>query len=111
MPDLSQLRITDEDLESAKPAVRALLVSRLERMWRPIEQHLDQSDAVEGAIPPDPRLLEIGLRIVRDEAVLYQMTKPRLAVEQEEAPELGAGVDRRALVLAQLEEREARLRQ
>lgn len=103
-------QITDEDLVKSGPAVRALLVARLEAMWQPVEAALDQARQVGGALPPDPRLLEIGLRIVRDEAALYRLSRPPVLGDGNDEPELGAGVDRRAMIEAQLVEREERLR-
>lgn len=101
-------RITDEDLVASGPAVRALLVGRLERLWKPVEFALDAHD--EGLGPIDPRLLEIGLRVIKDEAALYRLARPPVVGDGEEVDQLGAGVDRRALVMGQLEEREQRLR-
>lgn len=101
-------QITDEDLVASGPSVRALLVGRLERLWRPVEFALNAHD--EGLGPVDPRLLEIGLRVIKDEAALYRLARPPVLGDESGEPELGAGVDRRALVMGQLEEREARLR-
>lgn len=110
MTQVGPMRITDEDLVASAPAVRALLVARLEKMWAPVEAALEQSAAVGGAIPPDPRLLEIGLRIVRDEATLYRLAKPPQLADTGDADEIGPGVDRRAMIEATLVEREERLR-
>ena len=102
-------QITDEDLVASGPAVRALLVGRLERLWKPVEQALDASD--QGLAPPDPRILELGLRVVKDEAALYRLARPPVIGDEAGDPALEPGIDRRALVMGQLEEREARLRQ
>lgn len=99
-------QITDEDLASSKAAVRALVVARLEQLWRPISDHLKKvSD-----FPPDPRLLEIGLRITKDLSLMYQLQRPVKEPEEEETEEIGGGVDRRALVEQTLVELEAKRR-
>ena len=104
-------RITDEDLVASAPAVRALLVNRLEQLWRPVEAALQRDRESEGMLPVDPRLLEIGLRVVKDEAALYRLSRPPvLGDDASDQDALGPGVDRRALVEAQLVEREERLR-
>lgn len=102
-------RITDEDLAASAPAVRALTVARLESIWRPVQEaiELGQDPAMP---PPDPRLLEIGIRVIDRLSQLYGIAKPRPMVQEEE-PDLGLdpAVDRRALVLGRLEEIEARI--
>lgn len=98
-------QITDEDLASSKAAVRALVVARLEQLWRPINDHLKEVRD----FPPDPRLLEIGLRITKDLSLMYHLQRaPAAAAEEEEADEIGGGVDRRALVEQTLAELEAK---
>lgn len=100
-------RITDEDLVSSGPAVRALLVSRLEQLWKPVERALEADN--EGLMPADPRLLEFGRQVVKDEAALYRLSRPPVVAEEEDEV-LGEGVDRRALVESRLQEIEAKLR-
>lgn len=102
------LQITEQDVVESGPRVRALLVSRYEAAWDPIKDHLSQ--VKDGLMPPDARLLEIGLRILKDEAQLYRLTRAPVAQEQEEQEDLGAGVDRRALVESHLAEIEQKLR-
>lgn len=106
--ELGPLQITDEDLVTSAPTVRALLVSRLEQLWSPVAQVLQ--DANQGLGPVDPRMLEIGLRIVKEEAFLYRLAKPLTASEQPEEEAIGAGVDRFKLVEAKLAEVESRIR-
>lgn len=95
-------RITDEDLANSAPTVRALLVGRLEEMWRPIATHL--ADAQAGVTPADPRLLEIGLRIVKEESTLYRLARPPALNDEPDEGIEGVGVDRRSLIEAQLVE-------
>lgn len=101
-------RITDEDLISSGPAVRALLVARLEQLWKPVERALEADNA--GLMPADPRLLEFGRQVVKDEAALYRLARPPVVAEVEEEV-LGEGVDRRALVESRLQEIEQKLRE
>jgi hypothetical protein len=101
-------RITEEDLEASKPAVRALLVSRLEQLWRPVAVAL--KDDEEGFRPIDARTQEIGLRICREMALLYRMEKgPPLGHSDDEQP-MGEAVDRYALVEAKISEIEQKVR-
>lgn len=108
MSELGIPRITDEDLVSSAPAVRALLVARLESMYGPVERALEQDR--QGLGPVDPRLLEIGLRIVKEEGLIYKLARPPVLSQDEEVAELGEGVDRRSMVESRLQEIEARLK-
>ena len=99
-------RITDEDLVNSAPAVRALLIGRLERLYEPVARALDNDRS--DLSPIDPRMMEIGLRICKEEALLYRLDKPpTIAVEDEP---VGDGMDKRALVEVRLQEIEDRLR-
>lgn len=102
------LQITEEDVVASGPRVRALLVSRLEALYEPVRVRLEQDK--QGLQPIDPRMLEIGLRVLKDEAQLYRLTRPPMTAPQDEVEELGAGVDRRALVESHLAEIEQKLR-
>ena len=106
-PAIGPPRITDEDLANSAPTVRALLVGRLEEMWRPVARHLE--DAHQGLTVPDPRMLEIGLRIVKEESLLYRLARPPVLNDQPEEDAISAGVDRRALVEGTLVEIEKKL--
>ena len=108
MPALPQ--ITDEDLIRSAPSVRALLVGRLEALYRPVQNALAVAD--DPALPVDPRLLEIGIRIVDKLSTLYGISRPRPAVPDEEPDEgLDPAVDRRALIEEKLVEIERRARE
>ena len=101
-------QITEEDVAASAPRVRALLVARLEAMWEPVRVRLEQDK--DGEFPMDPRLLEIGLRIVKEEAMHYRLFRPPAAEREDDEPVLGAGVDRAALLESKLVEVESRLR-
>lgn len=97
--------IGEEQLQESQPRVRALLVHRYEKVWTEIDNHIKTAQQI--GRPPDPRMLEIGLRVLKDEAVLYRLGRlPTAAEADEEEP---ASVDERlALVMGQLAEVEAR---
>jgi len=102
------LEITEEQLAESGPRVRALQVQRLERVWAVVEGHIDEH--LDGTRPVDPRMLEIGLRVVREETALYRLSKPMQVAEDEDEDPQQAALDRRALVLMQIEAAEAKLR-
>jgi hypothetical protein len=89
-------QIDDEQIVKSKARVRFLLLQRMETIWRQVEDNLDPE---RGA---DPRWAEIGVRLLDRYARLYQLDKPKPVTEEED--DLGAGVDRRQLVLQQLSE-------
>lgn len=99
--------ITDDNLLEAAPRVRALIMSRIEKMWAAVDQHLDEANAGDRML--DPRMLEIGKGLMKAEAEIYRLGKPAPVVEAEEDHVL-AGVDRRAVVGAKLDELEAKRR-
>lgn len=107
MAPVGMPQITEADLAESGPRVRALMVARLEALWAPVNARLQLDGA--GEQPIDPRLLEIGLRIVKEEALIYRLARPP-AVAEEEADEPGAGVDRAAMVELKLQAIEEKLR-
>lgn len=103
--ELGRFEITEQDVEASKPRVRALIVGRLEALQVPITQHL--SLVAEGLERPDPRMLEIGLRLSKELALQYRLGRLPTSTE-DEAEEPGAGVDRAAVIEARLVEIEAK---
>jgi hypothetical protein len=99
--------ISDDNLAEAAPRVRALIVSRLEKMWSAVDQHIDEAQA--GDRMRDPRMLEIGKGLMKAEADIYRLAKAVAVVEEEEDTALAA-MDRRAIVGAKLDELEAKRR-
>lgn len=97
--------IGEDDLILAQPKVRALQVQRLEQLWDVVHRRLDEAE--QGQVAHDPRFLEIGIRILKEEALIYRLAKPAPAVEEEEDPEV-VGVNRLALINSQLDELEAK---
>lgn len=99
--------ISDDNLAEAAPRVRALIVSRLEKMWNQVERHMEEAEAGDRML--DPRMLEIGKGLMKAEADIYRLAKPMVLVEEEPDQELAA-VDRRAIIGAKLDELEAKRR-
>ena len=101
--------ITEEQLQQDAPRVRALHIQRLELVWARIEGRI--RDDINGTRPIDPRFLEIGLRALKDEAMIYRLAKPPAPVEEEEEDPAIQAVDRVDYVLKYLETAEARIKQ
>ena len=93
--------IGEEQLHESAPLVRALVVQRLEMMWRACEPHIDAS-----AGKPDPRFIEAGIRVVDRLTKLYRLDDPA-RIEQDQEP--GTRISERELVKAQVAELESRL--
>ena len=100
-------QITETDLVASAPRVRALMVARLEALWAPVNARLQLDGG--GEQPIDPRLLEIGLRIVKEEALIYRLGRVPSTVEEEDG-DPAPGVDRAAMIDAKLQEIENKMR-
>jgi hypothetical protein len=92
----SDRSLDDEQLAESRARVRFLMLQRMELIWQQVEEHLDPQAG------PDPRWAEIGVRLLDRYSRLYGLDKPKPAVTEED--DLAAGLDRRAMVLLQLEE-------
>ncbi len=101
------LEITEEQLAESQPRVRALQIQRYEKIWDRIQERIVEDE--QGERPIDPRFLELGIRVLKEEAGIYRLGRVAQAVEEEEDPSI-TGVDRMATVMRQLEELEARKR-
>lgn len=99
--------ITDADVVEAGGRVRWLTVQRLEKLWTVIETSVDAARADER--PVDPRMLELGLRLLKQQTDLYRLARPAPEPEEEE-DEVQLQVDRRAMITAELDRVEERLR-
>lgn len=104
-------QISDEDLVASAPRVRHLAISRLESLWEPVRVALLRDQGEGGSLAPiDPRLLEIGLRIIKEEAVIYGIAKPtKLPVPEDEDEQL-PGPDKRIAIMDRLADIEDRIR-
>lgn len=97
--------ITEENLVESQARVRAELMRRYELMWTVVEARIkDDRDEIR---PLDPRLLEIGRGILREESLLYRLAKPPVLAEAEDDTILPLEA-RRELVAASLDELEAK---
>jgi hypothetical protein len=99
--------ITEDNLVEAQPRVRAEQILRYEQMFRVVQGRIQDDE--DGTHPLDPRFLELGIRILKEEAGIYRLGKVLVAVEEEEDPTL-QGIDRRATVEAKLQELEDKVR-
>lgn len=99
--------IGEDELARAQPFVRALTVRRYEDLWTVIQDHI--KEAQTGERPIDARYLELGVRILREEAALYRLSKPPGPMPEEEDPTRIR--DPAALVEEQLKALESKLRE
>jgi hypothetical protein len=106
--ELAQLQITEADLVESGPRVRALQVARLEQIWGAVNARL-QLDA-GGEQPIDPRLLEIGLRVIKEEAAIYRLGRIPPATGDEEQDKAAVGGELVDAIEAKLAEIESKLR-
>lgn len=88
--------IGEEEVAASAPMVRALVVQRLEMIWRSCEPHINPSqEQLELGIRQDPRYIEAGIRVVDRLTNLYGLTKPQHSMSE---PDSVSSVDQRALV-------------
>ena len=99
--------ISDEQVSESAPMVRALVVARLEMIWRACEPHIMPPPPEPGDLPrrPDPRFVEAGIRVNDRLISLYGLLKPQAGVE---VGEESSQEDVKA-ALSRLKELEARL--
>lgn len=64
--------LTESDLSTQKAAVRALLVTRLEKIWNVCEPHIE--DAL--GTGTDVRMAELALRVIDRLAKLHEVSEP-----------------------------------
>ena len=100
--------ITEENLVNDQPRVRALIVTRLEQLWQPVDKQLQMD--LEGLRPADPRLLEIGRGLMKDLAGLYRLGRTVVVVDDDGVDDLPV-IDRAAMVEEKLSQIEARLKE
>lgn len=94
--------IRDEDLTDSAPRVRALIVQRLEQVWRAVEPHVTADPDVR----PDVRFIEAGIRCLDRLMVVYRLKEPVPADPGANTTELSV----REQVLLELQATEERMR-
>lgn len=99
-PDIG---IGEEQLAGSAPLVRALVVQRLELMWRTCEPFITTEQG-----KPDPRFIEAGIRITDRLTKLYRLDSPGHSSSEDDSGSRFPVVD---LVRSQLAQLEARMRE
>lgn len=100
--------IDDEQVADSAPMVRALIVQRLEQVWRACDPHINPTqDALEAGFRRDPRYIEAGLRVLDRLALIYlklPRNNPQNLGEGQE--ELVAAQEKAMLALDRLESKQ-----
>lgn len=103
VPEIHDRGIGEEQLSASAPLVRALVVQRLEMIWRSCEPHIDGT-----AGKSDPRYIEAGIRVVDRLSRLYRLDDPQSAEAEQDN---GSRQDVRELAAAAVAALEEKLRQ
>ena len=99
--------IHEEQVADSAPYVRALVVQRLEQVWRACEPHINPSpEDLETGFRRDPRYVEAGIRVLDRLTAIYGLLKPH---QVQADPDAGSSTDQRALLVRQLEELEQKV--
>jgi len=102
-----QAGINEEQVAESAPGVRALVVQRLEMVWRACAPHINPSQLdLEEGLRRDPRYIEAGIRVLDRLTAIYGLTKPS---QHQADPDQGSSTDQRAAVARFVEELEQRL--
>jgi hypothetical protein len=91
--------IREEDVAASAPMVRALVIQRLEQIWSQCEPH------VTGAVKPDPRFIEAGIRVLDRLARLYRLEVQAAATGMPDENPVASAIDSARKQLAELEAR------
>lgn len=104
--DLNQLpRLDDEELSTKAPQIRAQVAMRYEQLWHAALPGIMNTQG-DPDWRPDPRMLEAGVRILRNMAHLYRLDEPAQREREEVAGTQTTIID---LVESSLRELEARM--
>ena len=99
--------INEEQVAESAGFVRALVVQRLEQVWRACEPHINpDEEALELGFRRDPRYVEAGIRVLDRLTAIYGLLKPH-SVQAD--PDAGSSVDQRAALVRELEELEVKI--
>ena len=98
--------IDEKHVAESAPMVRALVVQRLEQVWRACEPHINVSqEDLDLGFRRDPRYIEAGIRVLDRLASIYGLLK---TTQVQADPDQGSSADQRAQLtrdLAELEQR------
>jgi hypothetical protein len=101
------MSLTDTEMASRRPELRAMALSRLEMLWRACEPHVTGVDAEGKPFYPDYRYVDLGMRIMDRQIRLLKV----LAADPVEAETVVDGRDPNAVKASRdLDAIEARLR-
>lgn len=101
------LSLTDQELGSRRPELRALILGRLEMLWAACEPHVRGVDAEGNPFFPDYRYVDLGMRIMDREVRLLKV----LVADEPEVETVAEGRDPNAVKASRdLDAIEARLR-
>jgi hypothetical protein len=99
--------INEEQVADSAPFVRALVIQRLEQVWRACAPHINPDEAaLELGFRRDPRYIEAGIRVLDRLTAIYGLLKPH---QTQGDPDAGTSVDQRAQLVRELEELEEKL--
>jgi hypothetical protein len=99
--------INEEQVAESGAFVRALVVQRLEQVWRACEPHINPDEAaLELGFRRDPRYIEAGIRVLDRLTAIYGLLKPH---STQADPDAGSSTDQRAQLVRELEELESKI--
>ncbi len=99
--------ISEELAAESAPYIRALVVQRLEQVWRACEPHINPApEDLEVGFRRDPRYIEAGIRVLDRLTAIYGLLKP---TQVQADPDAGSSSDQRQLLIRNLEELEQKV--
>lgn len=99
--------INEEHVADSGPFVRALVVQRLEQVWRACEPHINpDQESLDLGFRRDPRYIEAGIRVLDRLTAIYGLLKPH---STQADPDAGSSSDQRAALVRELEELESKI--
>lgn len=101
------MSLTDTEMASRRPELRAMALSRMEMLWRACEPHVTGLDAKGNPFYPDYRYVDLAMRIMDRQIRLLGVLKP----DEPEQETVVQGRDPNAVKASRdLDEIETRLR-
>lgn len=100
--------IDEKHVAESAPMVRALVVQRLEQVWRACEPHINVSqEDLDLGFRRDPRYIEAGIRVLDRLASIYGLLK---TTQLQADPDAGSSEDQRRQLTLELSELESRMK-